>query len=179
MTDTLPERLRVAHGNSFARRLFLEAADALDAMDKKCFALAANQCHDGYIGEHGDHQCRKVDRTSQRAKKWATKAKAAEAECKRQDNLLSGRSWSFNQVELARAAKKSRDRAIKSKKAAEAECERLRGAAREFNNTVMAAVAKHLPGTHTLAEAIITANKAWLYAGTVAVGHENRKADIV
>lgn len=31
-------------------------------LERDNFALAANQCHEGYAGEHGDHMCRIADR---------------------------------------------------------------------------------------------------------------------
>ncbi len=102
MTDTLPERL-IEIGDSFdegsgskigdalreaaaeikglsltaqiAEKHVLEIGDALDAKDQECFALAANQCHDGYVGEYGNHCCRKVE--------------AAEAECERLREALA------------------------------------------------------------------------------------------
>jgi archaellum component FlaC len=39
-----------------------EAADEIERLEKECFALAANQCHDGIAGEHGDHVCREIER---------------------------------------------------------------------------------------------------------------------
>lgn len=35
---------------------------AVEALEKECFSLAANQCHDGYAGEHGHHCCHEVDK---------------------------------------------------------------------------------------------------------------------
>lgn len=37
-------------------------AAAKDEAEKEAFALAANQCHAGYSGEHGDHMCKFIDR---------------------------------------------------------------------------------------------------------------------
>jgi len=64
--------LAVAHGyialherhRAEVERLTRERDEARD----DAFSLAANQCHEGYAGEHGDHMCRIEDR-----------AKAAEA----------------------------------------------------------------------------------------------------
>lgn len=39
-----------------------ELERAHDFYSDECFALAANQCHDGYASENGDHRCREVDR---------------------------------------------------------------------------------------------------------------------
>jgi len=37
------------------------ALSRIRAMEKECFALAANQCHDGYCDDYGNHRCREVD----------------------------------------------------------------------------------------------------------------------
>lgn len=47
---------------------------------EECFALAADQCHDGYAGEHGDHRCREVDDALARAETAEARAERAEAE---------------------------------------------------------------------------------------------------
>ncbi len=105
MTDTLPERLRVAHGNSFARRLFLEAAAeikalsltaqiaekhaletgaALDAMTAEVERLNQEQCADPYWSEDGHHRlCWDVTHALSAAKAEKARAEAAEDECER------------------------------------------------------------------------------------------------
>ena len=66
MTELLSDRLVVIRARLERHRsvgypdtLFL--LDTLDVKEKECFALAANQCHDGYAGEHGHHLCREVE----------------------------------------------------------------------------------------------------------------------
>jgi hypothetical protein len=41
---------------------YANALAEVERLSKECFALAANQCHDGYAGEHGHHRCREVER---------------------------------------------------------------------------------------------------------------------
>jgi hypothetical protein len=39
----------------------MDAVAAIKALREENFALAANQCHDGYGDEYGNHRCRKID----------------------------------------------------------------------------------------------------------------------
>ncbi|MDX9862548.1 MAG: hypothetical protein RBS99_16700 [Rhodospirillales bacterium] len=38
------------------------AADEIERLRAENFALAADQCHDGYAGDHGEHRCREIER---------------------------------------------------------------------------------------------------------------------
>jgi hypothetical protein len=39
-------------------------------LEDENFALAANQCHDGYAGEYGHHMCREVELLKQEIEYW-------------------------------------------------------------------------------------------------------------
>ncbi len=88
-----------------AEKHALEIGDALDAKNKECFALAANQCHDGYIGEHGDHCCRKLDTMTAENERIREMLKPDEREMR---------------------ALRSLEKCLLDKETAEAECKRLR-----------------------------------------------------
>lgn len=42
--------------------LYERAADEINRLQKENFALASNQCHDGYGDDYGNHRCREVDK---------------------------------------------------------------------------------------------------------------------
>lgn len=79
--------LRTHPNVSETDKIIEEAATALsalaaerDALKAENFALAADQCHDGYGDERGNHQCRHVDAERQLVKIATDRARAAEAE---------------------------------------------------------------------------------------------------
>jgi hypothetical protein len=45
-----------------------EAATAIASLREENFRLAADQCHAGYAGEHGDHRCREIDALRERVR---------------------------------------------------------------------------------------------------------------
>lgn len=43
-----------------------QQAERIERLEKENFALAADQCHGGYAGEHGHHRCRELDKQAER-----------------------------------------------------------------------------------------------------------------
>lgn len=46
-----------------------ELVEKITELKSECFTLAADQCHDGYAGEYGDHRCRYQDRIAELVEK--------------------------------------------------------------------------------------------------------------
>ena len=57
-----------------------ERGDALLKLEAENFALAANQCHDGYGDEWGNHCCRSIDKAITECEFLARRAGEAEAQ---------------------------------------------------------------------------------------------------
>jgi hypothetical protein len=47
-----------------------DLANAIGRLENENFALAANQCHDGYAGEYGHHMCREVEQLKAEIEYW-------------------------------------------------------------------------------------------------------------
>lgn len=76
---TMEDQLYAVAYPLIAAALTSHASRQVAALEAENFALAANQCHEGYAGEHGDHMCRIEDRLKA-AERQVAEAVAAERE---------------------------------------------------------------------------------------------------
>jgi hypothetical protein len=62
------EKLRSENKNLFETNGDL--ANMIGKLENENFALAANQCHDGYAGEYGHHMCKEVELMKAEIEYW-------------------------------------------------------------------------------------------------------------